>query len=140
MPEESVCHGPSSEEWTTFIQWMRGTDEFPNGGGFAGDVGRRLATLEGNYAKLASGLAGLPDEIGRQTAGAITEAFRVNAITVASAKRVEDDATETARRKVVTDRRTALSGRAIAAVIGVTVIVLAALIVAVADNWLSIHH
>ena len=140
MAEEHVCHGPPAEEWTTFIQWMRGTDEYPNGGGFAGDVGRRLETLEVNYDKLAMGLSRLPSAVAQQTAAAITEAFRVNAITVANAKRIEDDETETARRKVIADRRTIMSGRAIAAAIGVGVIVVGALIVALINNWSALHH
>lgn len=140
MADEHECHGPPADEWSTFIQWMRGTAEYPNDGGFAGDVGRRLETLEGNYKKLAEGLTGLPDAIGRQTAASITEAFRVNAIIVANAKRIEDDTTELARRKIITDRRTAVSGRAIAAVIGVGVIVFGALIVAVVNSWLAVHH
>jgi hypothetical protein len=118
------CHGPSVEEWTKFIQWIKGTEDYPNAGGFAGDVGRRLAHLE----ELEIRFDELPAVIAGETAKAITAAFAENRKTVALAKAEADDAT-------TTTRRLALRGRALAALIAFAVVVAGGFVLALLNHW-----
>jgi hypothetical protein len=124
MPELHVCHGPPLEEWTTFVQWIKGTEDYPNAGGFAGDVGRRLAHLE----ELEQRLDDLPAMVAEQTAKAITAAFTENRKTVALAKAEADDAT-------TTTRRLALRGKAFAALVAFAVLVVGGFVLALLNHW-----
>jgi hypothetical protein len=116
--------GINVDEWNTFVQWMRGTMEYPDGGGFAGDVGRRLTSLE----QLEGRLDDLPAVIATQTADAIKAAFAENRKTVALAKAEADDTT-------TTTRRLALRGRAVTAAIAFFVVVIGGFVLALLNHW-----
>lgn len=136
--KRSSREAPSGEDWNTFIQWMRGTMEYPDGGGFAGDVGRRLKGLEDHNKTLQEALVDLPAAIAKQTSESIANAFIANARTVADAKIMEDAKTEAARKLLASTRRSITTGRIITAILSILVIVVAAIIVNFATHTQAI--